>query len=120
MCVHIFNSDIQFCVSPQGTIFRNASTDKPTDGTGAFSIGITLALNGYTYKGNLALCQKTEEGKTADSKYPCDPRRAENFYYYQVEDGDLLAMQKYRRAGDKNSTNVEASIYKFKSVRPGK
>ncbi|KAI1697354.1 POT family domain-containing protein [Ditylenchus destructor] len=72
-------------VGPLGTFYSRASTKKPVEGNGEFSLGIDLAFE-YAlsfeneYSGHLALCRKNTEGTTKE--HPCDPRRNSDFVFY--------------------------------------
>ncbi|KAI1703001.1 POT family domain-containing protein [Ditylenchus destructor] len=66
-------------VGPLGTFYSRASTKKPVEGNGEFSLGIDLASENE-YSGHLALCRKDTESTTKE--HPCDPRRNSDFVFY--------------------------------------
>lgn len=95
--------------------------DKPTEGTGEFSLSINVALEDNNYIGHMALCRRDKDHN--DQVHPCDPTEPENFYYFEVDynDGkktDLCYTVPYSSNND-NSTNMFASVYDFKAIRPG-
>lgn len=81
-----------------------------------------MALEDFSYKGNLALCRKDTEGTT--ETHPCDPRHPLDFYFYETyyndgKDSDLIATQNYTLINSSLSTAKYATLYDFKSIRPG-
>ncbi|KAI1719813.1 POT family domain-containing protein [Ditylenchus destructor] len=109
-------------IGKMGAFIAKADPEKPTGGTGEFSISVNLALSDETYKGNMVLCRNNTEGTTAE--HPCDPQRPEDFYYFEMsyDDGkssDLVGYVNYSRESVREYTEKKGTIYAFKPVRPG-
>jgi len=109
-------------VGMMGSYIAQADPHKPTGGTGEFSMAINLALSNETYLGNMALCRNNTEG--TNEEHPCDPRRGEDFYYYEViyDDGrssDFVGAANYTRNSTSAYNKYQGAVYKFKPVRPG-
>jgi len=70
----------------------------------------------------MALCRNNTEG--TNEEHPCDPRRGEDFYYYEVlyddeRSSDFVGAANYTRNSTSAFTKYQGAIYKFKPVRPG-
>ncbi|EFO82401.1 CRE-PEPT-1 protein [Caenorhabditis remanei] len=102
-------------VGPFGYYQNTANTDKPTDGTGEFSMGIVANLDDH-YAGNFAMCRS--DASDYDRAHPCNPRHPADFYFWETDYNDGTD----DREG--NSTVVGSgslvTTYKQKSVKPGK
>jgi hypothetical protein len=74
-----------------------------------------MALTDTTYTGTLALCRSTNE-----KEHPCDPSHGENFYSFEAE--DFIGLQNYTVQSEMELHALlrQASIYRYKSVRPGR
>ncbi|CAB3400131.1 unnamed protein product [Caenorhabditis bovis] len=114
--VHAQSKNVHYVGVGNFGIYENiAKTDKPTDGTGEFSMGIITALN-TRYAGNFAMCRMDAKG--FDAKYPCNPRSPADFYYWETD---------YNNHHDDRVSNLTvtggnvqaATYYKHKSVKPG-
>uniref|UniRef100_A0A914HXL8 Prokaryotic-type class I peptide chain release factors domain-containing protein n=1 Tax=Globodera rostochiensis TaxID=31243 RepID=A0A914HXL8_GLORO len=100
-------------VGPMGILFGEADSEKPQGGMGEFRVGFTLALEDIEYQGNLALCRQ-QPAAGHDNSSTCDPRRAEDFVAWQVEDGELKAKSAF--ITQDGLTERNAAIYEFKSL----
>uniref|UniRef100_A0AC34QSV0 Uncharacterized protein n=1 Tax=Panagrolaimus sp. JU765 TaxID=591449 RepID=A0AC34QSV0_9BILA len=108
-------------ITELGAFMTKIKPDKPTEGTGEFSMSIIMALNDVNYAGNLALCRYDK--KWTNTPTPCNPEVPEDFYYYEINyddgnDNDLVEMLPYTTNSSKNIGKF-ASVYDFKAVRPG-
>ncbi|GMT07867.1 hypothetical protein PENTCL1PPCAC_30041, partial [Pristionchus entomophagus] len=115
-------------VGPLGTVFGKAATSKPTEGTGEFSMGITMFTeDGY----NSHLCVCRQESKYFDKKNPCDPQSPADFYYWETDynhhngkttddRGDYLPVQNPTKSTSKTPPATSFATYQFKPVKPGK
>ncbi|CAI2357258.1 unnamed protein product [Caenorhabditis sp. 36 PRJEB53466] len=95
---------------------NTASTDKPTDGTGEFSMGIVTVTN-TPYAGNFAMCR--QDASDFDAAHPCNPRHPADFYFWETDYNDGTD----DRDGNATITGGRqwpATTYTFKSVKPGK
>ncbi|GMR51173.1 hypothetical protein PMAYCL1PPCAC_21368, partial [Pristionchus mayeri] len=107
-------------VGEKGTVFGPAATSKPTDGTGEFSMGITMFTND-NYNGNLCVCR--QDTSDFDKKHPCNPRSPQDFYYWETDynqhtddRGDYLKVLNKLKSG---SVDRSITTYQFKPVKPG-
>ncbi|UMM42076.1 hypothetical protein L5515_018051 [Caenorhabditis briggsae] len=94
---------------------NTANTDKPTDGTGEFSMGIVANLdNGYS--GNFAMCRT--DASDYDAANPCNPRHPADFYFWETDYNSHTD----DREGNTTVTGRARPVvtYKQKSVKPGK
>ncbi|GMT07866.1 hypothetical protein PENTCL1PPCAC_30040 [Pristionchus entomophagus] len=69
-------------VGKEGTVFGPAATSKPTEGTGEFSLGITMFTDD-NYNGNLCVCR--QDAKGFDEMNPCIPQSPADFYYWEID-----------------------------------
>uniref|UniRef100_A0AC34F4X3 Peptide transporter family 1 n=1 Tax=Panagrolaimus sp. ES5 TaxID=591445 RepID=A0AC34F4X3_9BILA len=104
-------------VSELGVVMLEVDPTKPTEGTGEFSLSLTMALNDTNYVGHMALCRAGEANT-------CDPTKPEDFYFYEVnyddeKDTDLDTIIPYTKNDGSFSTQQFVSGYAFKAVRPG-
>ncbi|EGT43101.1 hypothetical protein CAEBREN_30646 [Caenorhabditis brenneri] len=95
---------------------NTANTDKPTDGTGEFSMGIVSILD-PNYAGNFAMCR--QDASDFDKDHPCNPRHPADFYFWETD------YNSHTDDREGNTTIVgtrktPAVTYKQKSVKPGK
>ncbi|CAI5456289.1 unnamed protein product [Caenorhabditis angaria] len=92
-----------------------AATDKPTDGTGEFSMGIVTATD-TPWSGNFAMCRL--DASDFDANHPCNPRAPADFYYWQTNYNDNTD----DRDGNVTVTGraFPATVYTNKPVKPGK
>ncbi|KAF8354384.1 pept-1 [Pristionchus pacificus] len=109
-------------VGPQGTIHSPVGTTKPTDGTGEFSMGISLFTQDG-YNGSLCVCRLTTSD--FDKNHPCNPKAPADFYYWEIDynqhtddRADFLPVVNKPKSADPTLTSVTS--YQFKSVKPGK
>uniref|UniRef100_A0A1I7TXQ6 Oligopeptide transporter 1 n=1 Tax=Caenorhabditis tropicalis TaxID=1561998 RepID=A0A1I7TXQ6_9PELO len=94
---------------------NTANTNKPTDGTGEFSMGIVSILDN-NYAGNFAMCR--QDTSDFDSDHPCNPRHPPDFYYWETDYNDNTD----DREGNTTIVGIRKSpaiTYKQKSVKPG-
>lgn len=104
-------------VTGDGVVMLEVDPTKPTEGTGEFSLSLTMALSDMNYVGHMALCRG---GSTAK----CDPTKPEDFYYYEVnyddeKDTDLDTIIPYTLPNGSFSKINFVSGYAFKAIRPG-
>jgi hypothetical protein len=76
------------------------------------------------YTGDFALCRKqptASGGNNGTAESACNPKNAEDFYAWKVENEDLLRTEEYQQkeADQIPTPSPKVAIYKFKSVRPG-
>uniref|UniRef100_A0A914YJW0 Oligopeptide transporter 1 n=1 Tax=Panagrolaimus superbus TaxID=310955 RepID=A0A914YJW0_9BILA len=104
-------------VSELGIVMLEVDPTKPTEGTGEFSLSLTMALNDTNYVGHMALCRVGQDN-------PCDPTKPADFYYYEVnyddeKDTDLDTIIPYTKNDGTFNTQQFVSGYAFKAIRPG-
>ncbi|KAH7710935.1 low-affinity peptide transporter [Aphelenchoides avenae] len=111
-------------VGEMGAFVGKADASKPTGGNGEFSLGINLALSDVDYSGHLALCRSPADGTPGN--YPCDPRKPDDFFAYENDPAcgsdyeDMIGQRNYTTSSGASSAGHEATLYKFKSIRPGR
>ncbi|GMT35283.1 hypothetical protein PFISCL1PPCAC_26580, partial [Pristionchus fissidentatus] len=111
-------------VGPDGIISSPVGTEKPTDGTGEFSMGITL-FTADSYNGSLCVCR--QDAKDFDANYPCNPRSPSDFYYWEIDynggttdRGDYIPVYGHGSAEPTTTSPVKSvTTYNFKPVKPG-
>lgn len=85
---------------------------------------INLALSDVDYSGHLALCRSPADGTPGN--YPCDPRKPDDFFAYENDPAcgsdyeDMIGQRNYTTSSGASSAGHEATLYKFKSIRPGR
>ncbi|GMR54462.1 hypothetical protein PMAYCL1PPCAC_24657, partial [Pristionchus mayeri] len=113
-------------VGPEGTVSYEVGTKKPTEGTGEFSMGITMFTND-NYNGSLCMCR--QDTKKFDPAHPCVPKSPSDFYYWEIEynhlkDGtyadDRWDLTPVMNQPDAASPDRSVTVYQYKSVKPGK
>jgi solute carrier family 15 oligopeptide transporter 1 len=109
-------------ITEMGVVMLEVDPTKPTEGTGEFSMSFTMALSDVNYVGHLALCRILDK---QDPKFPCDPTKPEDFYFYEVnyddeKDTDLDTVIPYTKNDGSFDGVHYASGYAFKAIRPGK
>ncbi|CAD5216138.1 unnamed protein product [Bursaphelenchus okinawaensis] len=116
------HGDIGFLnFNENGVVYAPIPSDKPTEGTGEFAMGFIVALSDISdYTDNLALCREQED---PDTKYPCDPERRSDFYFYEVEYDNGVSSDKEGEFNYYTKNGIgpgKAVVFKPKPVRPGK
>lgn len=107
-------------ISRHGMFMAPVGTKKPTDGTGEFSTGLTIATD-TPYNGNMVFCRVSNDQPT-----DCDPKKKSNYYSYEQKyddknkKSDLVGDGKfYYHTRDGVSSNNYALVFDVKGVRPG-
>ncbi|CAI4228313.1 unnamed protein product [Auanema sp. JU1783] len=104
-------------VNVNGVYDGQAKPDKPTQGTGEFSMSIITAMD-KPFAQNFAMCRID---KNTDKNYPCNPKRPADFYYWETwynrGTDDRLKNATYDGGNQPGQTAV---VYDFKPVKPGK
>ncbi|GMT35284.1 hypothetical protein PFISCL1PPCAC_26581, partial [Pristionchus fissidentatus] len=111
-------------VGIDGIINSPVGTDKPTDGTGEFSMGITL-FTADSYNGSLCVCR--QDAKDFDANYPCNARSPSDFYYWeydynggQTDRGNYIPVYGHGTAEPTTASPIDSvTTYHFKPVKPG-
>ncbi|GMT35287.1 hypothetical protein PFISCL1PPCAC_26584, partial [Pristionchus fissidentatus] len=107
-------------VGKEGIVYGPTETAKPTQGTGEFSMGITMFTND-DYNGSLAVCR--QDTKDFDKHHPCNPRSPSDFYYWETnynmgtdDRQDYIPVFNQPKGITKDRS---ITTYQFKAVRPG-
>lgn len=107
-------------VGEKGTVSGISGTSKPTEGTGEFSLGITMFTDD-NYNSSVCACRLTTGD--FDKAHPCNPKSPSDFYYWETlynqgqdDRGDYLPVENRPKGVDPHSV----TSYKFKPVKPGK
>ena len=112
-------------ITELGAVMLQVDPSKPTEGTGEFSLSLTLALSDTNYVGHLAMCRLPEKTKftTSLTDKICDPTKPQDFYFYEVnyddeKDTDLDSVIPLTTNSGPDKIH-SASGYTFKAIRPG-
>nr|AAC39119.1 low-affinity peptide transporter [Caenorhabditis elegans] len=95
---------------------NTANTDKPTDGTGEFSMGIVTVFNS-SYGGNFAMCRQNTSD--FDVNHPCNPRHPADFYFWETDYNSHTDDRDQNATITGSLSSQPAVTYKQKSVKPG-
>ncbi|CAD6184989.1 unnamed protein product [Caenorhabditis auriculariae] len=105
-------------VNNRGWYSAITKPDKPTEGTGEFSMSIVSATQ-ELYAFNFAMCRT--DASDYDPAHPCNPRSPADFYYWETDYNDHTDDRDFNATiTSTNGANGIAPVYKFKSVKPGK